>query len=337
MARRKRLDLSTLAPLETKSLGEPPEGDGPFGAPPPIAGIAGEAAAHAGADAVIREMEAARAGGRLILEVPLEAIDPDHLVRDRVRVDDEEMAALIASIRQHGQRSPVELVDRGAEANPRYGLISGWRRVQALRQIAEDEASPRPVLGLIRTPRDAEDAYVAMVEENEIRADLSYYERARIAVRAAEAGAFDSAAAAVDTLFAAGSKARRSKIRSFITLYETLGAQLRFGADIPERLGLALVQCIRKGGGNVLRAALRAEAENAPAEAEALGQAMKAFTRELTAHGLQKPKARPAEMPRPGLSLKASGQGAKRRITLEGPGLTGDLENQIRALLAQDP
>jgi ParB family chromosome partitioning protein len=72
------------------------------------------------------------------------------------------------------------------------------------------------VLAVLRRPDTAAEAYVAMVEENEIRVGLSYYERARVAARAAEAGVFEDASAAIDVLFSTASKAKRSKIRSFV-------------------------------------------------------------------------------------------------------------------------
>ena len=47
-----------------------------------------------------------------------------------------------------------------------------------------------------------EDAYVAMVEENEIRVGLSFYERARIAAKSVEAGVYPDDRAALRALFA---------------------------------------------------------------------------------------------------------------------------------------
>lgn len=51
-----------------------------------------------------------------------------------------------------------------------------------------------------------------MVEENEVRANLSHYERGRIAVLAAEQGHFTHVEEAVARLSGAASKAKRSKI-----------------------------------------------------------------------------------------------------------------------------
>ena len=115
--------------------------------------------------------------GRLIEALPLGAIVADHLIRDRGNPDEAAMAALVDSLRNRGQQVPIEVV---ALEGGRYGLISGWRRVTALRQLSAETgaAAFATVRAVLRQPRNAAHAYVAMVEENEIRLDLSHYERA---------------------------------------------------------------------------------------------------------------------------------------------------------------
>ena len=100
------------------------------------------------------------------------------------------------------------------------------------------------VKALLRPFKAAPESYLAMVEENEIRADLSFYERGRLAHEAARLGVFDSPAAAVKTLFQHAPAPKRSKILSFVALHEALGKVLRFPEAIPEKLGLALVKGI---------------------------------------------------------------------------------------------
>jgi hypothetical protein len=187
---------------------------------------------------------AARADGRLLQRLPLEAIDTDHLVRDRLAADDEDLAGLTESLLEHGQRTPVEVADLG---QGRYGLISGWRRMTALARLAAAGAGDGTVLAMVRRPAHAAEAYVAMVEENEIRAGLSYWERARIAARAADLGVFPDERTALRRLFAHGSRARRSKIGSFLGLYRALDGVLRFPAALGERQGLDLAQALEEG------------------------------------------------------------------------------------------
>ena len=255
MARRKR--LSSARPDFLSS------GDGPSPlrtAPAPIAGIAGDAAQNAAAAELAEALAEARAGGRMVVELPLSDVDPTYLVRDRLGTDEEEMAALVASLEARGQQVPIEVADLG---EGRYGLISGWRRIEALRRMGRDT-----VLALLRAPRDAEDAYLAMVEENEIRVGLSHYERARIAVKAVGQGVYPDLSAALRGLYRSASRAKRSKIGSFAVIVSALDGHLRHPAAIGERLGLRLAQALEAEGALARKIADRLETA-APAEAEA--------------------------------------------------------------------
>jgi ParB family chromosome partitioning protein len=176
MAKRKRLSPALMA-TETGSEGriEPVSR-------PRSRQVAGESAASAAFAEVARELTEAREEGRLIQRLPLEAIETGHLVRDRIAFDGDEMAALRSSLGQRGQQVPIEVVNTG---DGRYGLISGLRRVMALREIGAAD-----VLALVRRPESSAEAYLAMVEENEIRAGISFYERARLAAEAARLGLY---------------------------------------------------------------------------------------------------------------------------------------------------
>ena len=234
----------------------------------PIAQVTGEAAAQAALSDLAAEIARTRAEGRVIERLPLAEIDAGHLVRDRQSVDAEEMETLVSSIRARGQQMPVEVVDRGSEVHPRYGLISGWRRLMALGQIGESQ-----VLALVRRPETAAAAYLAMVEENEIRAGISFYERARIVVKALESGVYPDTKTALNGLFGNVSRAKRSKIKSFMTLVETLDDALRFPAAISEKAGLALVQAIEAGHAPALHEALLHDpAPDAAAEAQLIAR-----------------------------------------------------------------
>ncbi len=329
MAKRKRLtppqETYLSAGLETKSLGSPFSmrlSPTPPLSAAPIAHVAAEAAALNAAREIADELEAARAEGRMVLDLALGAIEADHLVRDRLVQDDEDMAALIESLRARGQQVPIEVVDLGAG---RYGLISGWRRLAALRHLHAETGEARfaTVQALLRRPESSSEAYLAMVEENEIRANLGHYERARIAARAAEMGVYPDVQTALRHLFQSASRAKRSKIGSFVTLYRALDPVLRYPAAIPERLGLALAQAIEADETLIPRIqALLAQAEVAtPAEEQAL------LSRAL------RPDAPPSETgPRqiaPGLWLHLAGSQKNRRLTLSGPKLDAALQARL--------
>lgn len=247
MAKRKRLGpMIAEDPAAPESVISPPRVA--TGLRPPIAQVAGESAAIAALQELSDVMTTAEDEGRLMKSLPLDQIDIDHLVRDRITVDDDDLEALKQSLRQRGQQSPIEVqaLSPARDGGPRYGLISGWRRVLALRMLAEETGEDRfnTALSLIRRPERLADSYVAMVEENEIRADLSYFERARIVLKALENRVYESEKTALQSLFSSASYAKRSKIKSFIAIVAALDGVLRFPAAISERDGLILAKAL---------------------------------------------------------------------------------------------
>lgn len=345
--------------LETKSA-FPPLRPGPGPAAPPIARVAGDSAAQAALREVAAALESARAEGRLLLALPLGSIDAGYLVRDRMGTDEEEMGHLVESLRAHGQRSPIEVAELppGPEG-PRFGLISGWRRLTALGRLAAETGEARftTVLAQIRRPETAGEAYVAMVEENEIRLGLSYYERARIAARAVELGVFPTEKKALQSLFAAASRARRSKIGSFLALYHALDAVLRFPAAIPERLGLGLAKLIETDPERIEGLAQALAHAPAATVEEELG-ILQGTLEPVRAPGVAPPGADPAteraaeraaerapappapsspaaEEIRPGVFLEVGGGWLKPRLTLSGPGVGPEFRERLLAWLRE--
>lgn len=260
MAKRKRLSPAQSDYLAGAPAPAPETKTMPLGRAP-IAQVAAEAASAAALEELAGAWQQAREAGRMIQEIDAAKIEAGYLVRDRIMADDEELQSLMESLRARGQQTPIEVVDLG---EGRFGLISGWRRLTALRRLLAETGEARfgRVLAILRRPENAADAYVAMVEENEIRVGLSYYERARVAARAVEKGVYDSEKQALLSLFSTASRAKRSKIRSFLTIYRAADDLLRCPAAIGERLGLALAKKLETGPGETdrLRAALRGAA-----------------------------------------------------------------------------
>ena len=298
----------------------------------PIAMIAGEATAVSALREVAGVLEAARTEGRLVQSLPLDAIEADHLIRDRVIGDPEEMTALKDSLRARGQQQPIDVVDLG---QGRYGLISGWRRLTALRDLHAETGEDRfgQVQALLRHPDGASDAYLAMVEENEIRANLSHYERARIAALAAEQGVFKTPQEALRHLFANASRSKRSKIASFITLHQELGQVLAFPAAIPERLGLALAAAldgvVEDEGGSPFGAKLRATL--AAAKPQTAGEEARILTASLRS---EKTGSVPAETLKE-IRLQTQETPLGLRITLSGSGVSHKLAKRLETWLRQ--
>lgn len=282
MAKRKRLTPPNPAyldtpPLETKSM---------FSAPrsAPIADVARDASSMAALNEMAESLARARDEGRMVVDLPLDEIVVDHLVRDRLVVDETEMQVLKTSLRRRGQQTPVEVMQLG---DGRYGLISGWRRCRALAEIAEEDGRYDPtVLALLRRPEEASDAYLAMVEENEIRVDLSYFERARIVVKAVDEGVYGTERTALQMLFHSASRAKRSKIGSFLPVVRALDGVLRFPQALSERLGLSLSQALNDDPGFADRLTTRlsaAEIDSPEAETALLTKALTAQNQSLKA------------------------------------------------------
>jgi hypothetical protein len=336
MARRRLAPLPAADAPAVPRAERPPHAPGLPAAPiaAPIAKVAAEAAGSAALAELAEALRSARETGRLVLDLPLDAIAPDHLARDRIGdrlpADDPETIALRESIRAHGQRTPVEVVALTG-ALP-YGLISGWRRLAALQALFAETGDPRfaTVQALVRRPETAADAYVAMVEENEIRLGLSQYERARVVARAAARGIFPSEEAALRALFAGASPAKLSRIRAFVALYHGLDAALRFPAAIPERLGLALALRLREGRGAAIAEALAAAA---PATPEAELALLDGLARPPAARS-----APPVRLLAPGLALETRLKAGRLTLTLKGravdPALAARLEAAVAAAVA---
>ncbi|WP_112313204.1 ParB/RepB/Spo0J family partition protein [Pseudogemmobacter bohemicus] len=252
----------------------------------PIATVAADAAAALDPRPVAERAEAARdradAGawreaqgqGLVMLDLPTAGIEADALVRDRTSIGAEELEELKLSIAKNGLRLPVEVF---ALPEGGYGLLSGYRRLMAVRalQALTGEARYERIRALVRDPATLGGPIAAMVEENEVRAGLSQYERGRIAVLAAQQGAFPNVEAAVEALFPVASKGKRSKIRSFALIFEELGDMLAFPEQLREKDGLRLAAALREGAEAALRDALSLQSPaTAEEEAALLEQAL---------------------------------------------------------------
>lgn len=332
MARRKRLD-TTLPPAEPASQRTPVSR-------PPIAEVAGQTAS-----AGERALAMAEEAGHLIRALPLDAIEVNHLHRDRTATTKEDFAALLMSIEAHGQRTAIEVLERQGAApdEPPYGLISGWRRLTALQDLAQkhpDDPRYATVKAIVRAPADLAEAYLAMVEENEIRADISYFERAQAVRGAVAAGAFADERTALNTLFAAGSKTRRSKIRSFLEIVDHCRALLSFPEAMGERQGLRLAEAIRAGQGGQIARAIGPDRFETPAEeVAALARILDNLSRPTGPDRSNrdrlppvKPAGRRALTPEVSMRLTATAKGTK--IELEGVDLTARQDALMRALRA---
>ena len=192
------------------------------------------------------------------------------------------------------------------------------------------------MLALLRRPAQASDAYLAMVEENEVRVGLSYYERARVVARAVDQGVFETKREALRALFHAASRAKRSKIGSFLAVVEALDGVLSFPEMIGERQGLALAKMMDDDPnfGAELRSRLEAAGAGTPEiEQELISMALAPAAKETTparkAPQLSTAAAkteRTGKEIRPGLWYHTDKAG---QVTLSGPAMTSELRNSL--------
>jgi ParB family transcriptional regulator, chromosome partitioning protein len=342
MAKRKRLTPAQPGYLTPAQSGNPDGARAPetksmplgnsvansAGISAPIAHVVGDASARAALDELSGVLREARDEGRIIDLLPLGAIDDSYLVRDRMEQDEDDMAALMASIAARGQQTPIEVIRLPEPAGGMtHGLISGWRRLTALRRLCKGRSDSEfaRIRALVIAPESAQDAYVAMVEENEIRVNLSFYERARIALRAVREGVYPTPRAALQALYISTSRSRRSKIGTFVTVVAAFDRVLKFPTAIPEKLGLSLARAIQRDPEFVARVTqqLRAAAPTAAAqEVQVLSAALdpdpepalpphKAPAVRQSAPSVVQVQARS------GISLRFTPE--KRRIELSGP------------------
>lgn len=277
MAKRRKLEApsaSDLSKIEEEFAREATSRPNPGMAP--IAQVAAEAAegfnpispedriasAQEGMDA--KELNEAKEQGLILLNLDISSIEGAALIRDRSVLDADELHELEMSIVRNGVRLPIEVFEldepttdeEGREV--RYGVLSGYRRLKAVERLygVETDKGPTKIKAILRNPKDTGEAFAAMVEENEIRSQLSQFERGRIAVLAVQKGAFVNLEAAVDEMFPVASKAKRSKIRSFALIFEELGDLLEFPELLKEKDGLRLASALKAGAGDKLRTAL---------------------------------------------------------------------------------
>lgn len=231
MAKRKRL---TRARLDEATPVETALPRGVAGGRPPIADVAHDAAASAALTEVAQTLTEARSEGRLVQKIPLFQIDETYLVRDRMAADPGEMAVLMDSTRARGQQTAIEVTPLGGD---RFGLISGWRRLNALRDLLLNtkDAKFDTILAISRNLDQAGNTYVAMVEENEIRGGLSFYERARIVAHATDKGVYHTDRLALAALFRPVARAKRSKIGAFVRIVRALDDVLLFPTALTEK------------------------------------------------------------------------------------------------------
>jgi len=128
-----------------------------------------------------KDLEARLTAGELVVDLDPKRVDAS-FITDRMQREDDNYRILLESIRAKGQDSPV-LVRPHPTDTGRYQVAFGHRRLRAASELG------RPVRAVVRQLSDR-DLVVAQGQENSVRGDLSFIERARFA-RALEENGYD--------------------------------------------------------------------------------------------------------------------------------------------------
>jgi ParB family chromosome partitioning protein len=195
-----------------------------------------------------------------IQDIPLDAIAADALTRDRTTTDPAALDELTRSILAAGLRMPIEVYRLPNSDDPcDFGLISGFRRLAAFRRLRDeffDGARFTTIPAFVREPKDATEALTAMVEENAIRAEVSPWEQALVAVMARNNGIFDTVDAAIDALYKNLNREKRRRLRVVAHLVEELEGTLTAPETWSLRRLLRIAAAASRGFGDLIHHAL---------------------------------------------------------------------------------
>ena len=152
-----------------------------FQPPPPPSGDPGPAPQRFPATGAMTGMKSSL---RDLSSNAVREIDPalieDDGPRDRLSIADADVRDLAESIKAHGQQVPI-MVRPLPDGSGRYRIVYGRRRLQALKLVG------LPAKALIRTLTDAQ-AILAQGQENSLRLDPSFIEKALFVTELADAG-----------------------------------------------------------------------------------------------------------------------------------------------------
>ncbi|WP_158569273.1 ParB/RepB/Spo0J family partition protein [Pseudotabrizicola alkalilacus] len=184
--------------------------------------------------------------------IPIAQIDANALPRDRRVMAEADITTLQDSIRDSGLRQPIEVFAQSSPKPPfLYGLISGFRRLTAVTRLGHTT-----VPAFVRTPETYDQAFAEMVGENEIRVQISPWEKARLVMTAVQGFYYPTPDAAIAALFPMLSRQSHYRMRSHVDVIEALGGTLKTPEQLSSRQLDRIAIAVRNGWENLLLAAL---------------------------------------------------------------------------------
>ncbi len=198
-----------------------------------------------------------------LLSLEIGEIDVEALPRDRSNLDAEALMELRTSIALHGLRQPIEVFT----AETGYVLISGLRRLTAIRQLHAEtgKAHYATIPAFLRTPADLPEALAAMVEENDVRSQVSPWDQGRIAAATVADAYFPTLDAAVLALYPSANKTKRSRLRLLAELADQMEGTLTNPELLSQTQCIRIATALRAGFSDLIRAALHEQRDQSPA------------------------------------------------------------------------
>lgn len=191
--------------------------------------------------------------------IPIAAINATALPRDRTQLSAAALAELTSSIATTGLRQPIEVWTLSQPTSDhRFGLISGLRRLTAHQNLnaLRADGSFAQIAAFIRSPDSIPDAMAQMVEENEIRADTSAWEKGATLIAARDAGIFDTIESACAHLHRNASRQTRARLRAFAEVVEEFDGALPTPETLTSRQMQRISLAIRAGATDLIHTVL---------------------------------------------------------------------------------
>lgn len=272
------------------------------------------------------------------MRLPITAIDPHALPRDRITLDPQAMADLTTSIATNGLRQPIEVWALSTPTPPfTHGLISGFRRLTAHQTLAalRQDGSFTQIEAFLRTPATLPEALASMVEENEVRADISPWEKASLIVVAVAEGLFDTPDAAIAALHPLANPTQKSRLRAVVGVVEVLDDALTDPHSYSLRHLLRLSTALKADFADVIRAALHENADKSQAAQSDLLQNILTEADFALANPRFDPrpprKAKRLLRPRAGLTIRREWLPNGWRLVFTGPEAKGMMIESVMA------
>ncbi|WP_168219845.1 ParB/RepB/Spo0J family partition protein [Pseudotabrizicola formosa] len=184
--------------------------------------------------------------------IPLDQIDAHALPRDRRVIAEEDITTLADSIRDSGLRQPIEVYTLSTSKPPfTYGLISGFRRLTAVQRLGHDK-----VQAFVRSPETYDQAFAEMVGENEIRVQISPWEKARLVLTAVQGLYYPTPDAAIEALYPMLSRQSHYRMRGHVDVVQVFDKLLQTPERLTSRQMDRLAIPVRNGWENLLLTAL---------------------------------------------------------------------------------